>query len=260
MEKKDHVILALAALCILFAAVTLFDFGGSSDSQVPAQPQIQYKSSSTVPAPEVLAGFEEYFPENLELEGLQAFSTYPTAVGNELGPTADPYLSSLVASDALLFIEPGTSTNTFVDYQVYQFNDAVSAKALLNAYTSNWNNLKLSYSGQDIWVWEGYLEQSQSSYPISTPIYWDEFNKKAFLPTSSTGSVIVSQLGNDLYCRHGEMAVGNYFIMIDVHAPKNSVATVSQAIWEKALADLSDAPAAVSGEEVPFGIIPISVK
>ena len=133
MEKKDHVILVLAAICILFAAVTLFDFGGSSDSQVPpqTQAQVQYKSLSTVPAPEVLAGFEDYFPENLELEGLQALSTYPSAVSSELGPSADPYLSSLVASDAILFIEPGTSTNTFVDYQVYEFNDAISANALL---------------------------------------------------------------------------------------------------------------------------------
>lgn len=256
MEKKDHVILVLAALCILFAAITIFDFGGSDGGQVPQQTeaQIQYKSSSTIPAPKVLPGFEEYFPENLELEGLQAFGTYPTAVTNELGPSADPYLGALVASDALLFIEPGASTNVFVDYQVYEFNDASSANALLNMYSLSWNNLQLSYSGQDIWVWDGYLEQAQSSYPGSTPIYWDEYSQKAFLPTSSSGNVIVSQLANDLYCRHGEMVVGNYFIMIDVHAPKNSVVALSQAVWEKALADLSDAPAAGSSGEVPSGI------
>ena len=246
MEKKDHVIIVLAGICILFAGMALFSPGDNSNSaSVPqssapsSQAQVQYKSLSSVPAPVVNSELENYFPNDLKLNGLLGISTFPTSIRDDLGPDADYYLSSVVASNAVLFIDPAASTNSFVQYEVYKFKNAASAAELLNLYKSNWNVQNLVYSGLSMWVWDGFFQQSTAPYPASVPVYWDESAQKAFLPVSRQGEVIISQLGSSLYCTHGEMNVGEYFIMIDVHAPKDSIDQISREIWEEALADIS---------------------
>ena len=245
MEKKDHVIIVLVAVTLLLASMVLFSPDGSSDvvstpsSAMPsAQTSIQYKSLSSVPVPVVNPELEVYFPTDLKLNGLLGISTFPTSVGDDLGQDANYFLSSVVASDAVVFIDSTASTNTFVQYEVYKFKDAATAAELLNLYKSNWNVQNLVYSGLSMWVWDGYFQQDSAPYPASVPVYWDEYAQKAFLPISRDGDVIISQLGSDLYCTHGEMTVGEYFIMIDVHTPKHSIDTRSREIWEEILADI----------------------
>ncbi|MCL7410190.1 MAG: hypothetical protein P1P69_03325 [Methanosarcinaceae archaeon] len=267
MEKKDHVIIVLVGITIFLAGMVLFSPGDNSNSTpVPqssapsTQTQVQYRSLSSVPSPVVNSELEDYFPTDLKLNGLLGISAFPTSIHDDLGPDADHYLSSVVSSDAVLFINSDASTNTFVQYEVYKFKDAATAAELLNLYKSNWNVQNLVYSGLNIWAWNGFIQQGTSPYPASVPVYWDESTQKAFLPVSQQGEVIISQLGSSLYCNHGEMNVGEYFIMIDVHAPKSSIDQISREIWEEALADISDAPATVSSGVVPSGITPMSLK
>ena len=265
MEKKDHVIIVLVGIILLLAGMVFFSPGDSSNgalvpqsllpsSQVPAQ----YKSLSSVPAPVVNPDLAEYFPTDLQLSGLLGISTQPTSVSVDLEADADQFLSSVVASDAVLFIDPAESTNIFVQYEVYKFKDATSAAELLNFYKSNWNVQNLVYSGLSMWVWDGYFQQDSSPYPASIPVYWNEYEQKAFLPISRQGDVIISQLGSDLYCAHGEMNVGEYFIMIDVHSSKDSIGVRSREIWEEALADIGDPDAGSTTSGSNFSVIPIN--
>lgn len=267
MEKKDHVIIVLVGICIVLAGMALFNPGNDSNnapvsqSSTPtAQTQVQYKSLSSVPAAAVNPILADYFPTDLQLGGLLGVSTYPTSVNDDLGPDANYYLSSVVASDAILFIDSASSTNSFVQYEVYKFNSAASAAELLNLYKSNWNVQNLVYSGLSMWVWDGFFQQGSAPYPGSVPVYWDEPAQKAFLPTSRQGSVIISQLGSDLYCTHGEMNVGEYFIMIDVHAPKSSIDSISREIWEEALADISGSDVDTESTTVDTNISPMSIN
>lgn len=268
MEKKDHLIIVLVAITLLLAGIVLFSPGGSSNdasipsSALPSSPvSIQYKALSSVPAPAVNPELKDYFPNDLKLNGLLGVNTYPTSVRDDLGSDADHFLSSVVASDAVLFIDPAASTNTFVQYEVYKFKDAASAAELLNLYKSNWNVQNLVYSGLSMWVWDGYFQQGTTPYPASVPVYWDEYAQRAFLPVSRQGEVIISQLGSDLYCTHGEMNVGEYFIMIDVHTPKDVIGVRSRTIWEEALADISgDGGNNVDSTTIDSNLSPMSVK
>ena len=267
MEKKDHVIIVLVGICIVLAGMALFSPGNNSNSaSVPqssapsSQAQVQYKSLSSVPAPVVNQDLADYFPTDFQLGELLGVSTYPTSVRDDLGSDADYYLSSVVASDAILFIDSTASTNSFVQYEVYKFKNAASAAELLNLYKSNWNVQNLVYSGLSMWVWDGFFQQSSAPYPGSVPVYWDESAQKAFLPVSRQGNVIISQLGSDLYCTHGEMNVGEYFIMIDVHAPKGSIDLTSREIWEEALADISGSYVDVESTTIDANLSPMSVN
>lgn len=265
MEKKDHVIVVLVVITLLLAGMVVFSPGGSSNGASPSSPSapasspsVKYTSLSSVPAPVVYPEVKDYFPTDLKLNGLLGVSAYPTSVRDDLGANADYFLSSAVASDAILFIEPNAATNSFVQYEVYKFRNAAFASELLDTYRSNWNVQKVTYSGLDMWVWDGYLGQDSSPYPASVPVYWDEYAQKAFLPISRQGEVIISQLGSDLYCTHGEMTVGEYFIMVDVHDTKNSIGATSRAVWEEVLADLADIEA--DSTTIDANLSPMSVK
>lgn len=261
MEKKDHLIIVLVAITLLLAGMVLFSPDGSSDGVPSAQassPSIKYTSLSSVPASAVNLELINYFPADLRLNGLLGLSTYPSSVRDDLGDGADYFLSSVVASDAVLFIEPTSPTNTFVQYEVYKFSNAALASELLDTYRSNWNVQKLTYSGLDIWVWDGYFGQDSSPYPATVPVYWDEYAQRSFLPISRSGEVVISQLGSDLYCTHGEMVIGEYFIMVDVHGPKNSIGATSRTIWEEVLTDLSDVGS--DPTTIDTNLSPMSVK
>ncbi|WP_456474427.1 hypothetical protein [Candidatus Pyrohabitans sp.] len=233
-------LLALSAGCI----------GDKKDMQSPSQPalevprQLSYISISQVPRATPPPEFEQVFVGNLS--GLialpQATITMPNDVSNFAPEVANRVLGDIQSKFGALYVE-GENTSVVVSFEAYRFSDPGYAKQVLEVYRNNWNKLRFNASGKEIWIWEGYIERGgPPDWAVrGSNIFWDSGFNEASL---AVGDAVVARIAENLYCYHGEAALGNYFVMMDVHLPKERVVEEGQEIFreylEKITVNVSD--------------------
>ena len=214
------------ALAIAIALSAGCTGGGESTEPSPFHPealpqQVALLPLSQVPRAAPPPGFEPVFVENLS--GLialpQATGTMPTDLQNFAPEVAQRVLDKVQGSFGALYIA-GETTDVVVSFEAYRFPDPRYAAEVLEVYKTNWNNRRINVSGREMWIWEGYKEQvNPPSWAVAgSHIFWDSIANQASL---SGGDGIIANLDADLYCYHGEAALGNYFVMVDVHLPKD---------------------------------------
>jgi hypothetical protein len=209
----------------------------------PAQshPEFQYVEVESLPKPDLEHYLAQFFPENLA--GLVGIPFLANSLEGELPAAGDPILSTAIITSieskaGRLYIEPSDTTSMEVEYLVYKLSNATMAENALELYKRNWNREKWTYSGHDIWVWQGWEEQVRQGSPSRRAgmfISWDVDQNLALLPHQGVTPLVITKTKTDLYCLHGELAYGQYFIMIDVHASPAVVDTVARDIFAASL-------------------------
>jgi hypothetical protein len=211
-----------------------------STAPSPFQPEVAPQQFSYIPLSQVPRAspppeFEPVFVENLS--GLialpQAAITMPNDVSNFAPDVANRILDKIQNKFGAVYIE-GEETSVVVSFEAYLFPDPSYARQALEVYKTNWNKLRFNASGKEMWIWEGYLEQvTPPGWAVKgSHIFWDTTFNEASL---SGGDAIVANIADDLYCYHGEAALGNYFVMVDVHLPKDRVVEEGQEIFREYL-------------------------
>ncbi len=234
-------------LLLLLTAAMIMSAGCTGKSSREVSPPMPVAPQQTLPAEAELLPleqvpraapppeFEAVFVENLSgMVALpQAAITMPTDVSNFAPGVAGRIIDGIKSRFGALYVE-GENTSAVVSFEAYYFDDPALAQRALEVYRTNWNKLRFSASGREMWIWEGYLEQS---FPPrwaarGSHIYWDFAQNRAVL---GEGRVAVATITEDLYCYHGEAALGNYFIMVDVHLPRDGLVEGGQKIFAEYL-------------------------
>ncbi len=226
--------------------------------EIAPQQQVSYIPLSQVPRasppPEFVPVFVENFSGLIALP--QAAITMPNDVSNFAPEVANRILDKIQNKFGAVYIE-GENTSVVVSLEAYYFTDPSYARQALEVYKGNWNKLRFNASGKEMWIWEGYLEQTvPPAWAVKgSHIFWDTTFNEASL---SGGNAIVANIAEDLYCYHGEAALGNYFVMVDVHLPRDQVVEKGQEILreylEKVAVNVSMPAGESTGEEPPVTV------
>ncbi|NOZ58223.1 MAG: hypothetical protein GXO66_01385 [Euryarchaeota archaeon] len=225
------------------------DRGGSAPFPQQPAPQLEYLPLDQVPRASPPPEFEPVFVENLSgMVALpQAAITMPTDVSNFAPGVARRIVEGISSRFGALYVE-GENTSVVVSFEAYYFEDPALAAEALQVYRQNWNTLRFNASGKELWIWEGYLEQPAPPAWAArgSHIFWDFAQNRAML---GEGRVAVARIAEDLYCYHGEAALGNYFVMVDVHLPRERVVQDGQRIFAEYLEGVAvNASASISSD------------
>jgi hypothetical protein len=225
--------------------------------EIAPKQQVSYIPLSQVPRASAPGVFEPVFVENLS--GMvplpQAAITMPTDISNFAPEVASRILGKIRSRFGALYVE-GENTTAVVSFEAYYFDDPALALEALRVYRQNWNTLRFSHADRELWIWEGYLEQSSPPAWAAkgSHIFWDSSTGRASL---GGGDAVVASIAEDLYCYHGEAALGNYFVMVDVHLPRERVVEEGQRIFAEYLERVAVNASPVGGlavEEAPAAV------
>ncbi len=190
-------------------------------------------SLADVPRASAPEEYKNFFVE--DLHGLVPLPMNPATLANDLS-VADPtgageILNNMVDNFGVLYID-SENPRIVIDYEVYRFNSEDYALRALEAYKRNWNNKRFEKANKTLWVWEGCFVQAQPPMPQGAHIFWDGNLKVASL---DSGTAILASMGDNLYCYHGEGAFGEYFVMVDIHAPLSEFPELGEEIFSEYL-------------------------
>lgn len=191
--------------------------------------------TGNIPEPDLKPEFAGFFPENIS--GMRRVKLLMDPLSDET-PVERQFASQVVDRASVLYISDSVQTDFEIEYSVYKMNSPEAASQVLNFYTTetNWNNVQKQFGNTTFWIWQGFLEGSGRPYGMY--FYWDSLNDGTYLPLERTGSYYIAQSSAELLCLHGETAVDEYFIMVDVHAPFESVNGLSDQMFAEAAAQI----------------------
>lgn len=226
--------LAIIIGLVVIIAILLTGFGQDSDSQSNSQPgqNIQNQPvlfSGNLPQLNLKPEFAGFFPDNIT--GMRRVKLLMDPLNEETG---GQFASKVADKATVLYISDSVQTDFEIEYSVYKMQSPEAAAEVLNFYTTqmSWNTLPKKYDNFTFWLWQGYLEGK--GRPQGMFVYWDNLDSGAFLPIDRSGTHFIAQSSSDLLCLHGEAAKGNYFIMVDVHAPSWQVSEVADKMFAEA--------------------------
>ncbi len=228
---------------LILALVVLLSACAQQQSQNPppfagapqegSLPQLQYVSIDTLPRAQPPEDMKDLFVE--DLANLTPLPYTANTLANDLTiaipAEATEIMQNLVSSFGALYID-SPNPRIVIDFEVYRFSSPEYAYKVLQAYKTNWNKKKFEHANKTLWVWEGCFTQTQPPMPQGAHIFWDDAVKKASL---SSGTAIIGNMAQDLYCYHGEAAFGEYFVMLDIHAPLSEFPALGEKIFKEYL-------------------------
>lgn len=233
-------------------------FGGCLSSQVLPEEKLPVAPQTTAPPqPLSFVSFELISDINRSLpltelipviESMQAvdFSNPVNVLENDLSvanvPDKNELVSSILESRETIYLEPKKEMSIILFYTIFRLNSTKNAERVAEVYKTNWNTENTTIANKTIWLWRGYLHESAGLLNPFTPnviIYYDGVSKKAFLSNRRQGIPALAELKEPLYSLHGEAAVGEYFLMMDVKARLPEVENRSMKIFEEILSKIT---------------------
>lgn len=200
-----------------------------------------------VPAPP--GDFVQFYPGDIAQFNLKAIPVNPLSLETEVPDTN--WAQFIDSKFGVLYINPSTTTNAYVVYEIYKMKSDAYAQQALGVYTKNWNKNVYNASYKNIWIWEGFKEGA--GYPRGANIYYDTSSRIAHMNTNPESLPVISTFGQDLACLHGEAAFGEYFIMADVHLPSNQVGTTGYQIYDSLFSQVQSEYSGVATDSTSSG-------
>jgi len=203
-------------------------------------PPLNFISFDLVPAIDRNLSMSELMPEIESMKAVE-FSNPVNVLDNDLGvanvPDKNELVNSIVDSREVIYIGPENDPSAVVFYTIFRFNSSKSAERVLEIYRTSWNTESVTVADKTVWLWRGYsLESSGLLRPFTNIIiYYHSTNKKAFLSESRQNLPALAEVKEPLYSLHGETAVGEYFLMMDIKARLSEVENRSMKIFEEIL-------------------------
>jgi hypothetical protein len=246
LDKKNKInipyLIIIAGLILII--IYLFSNGGSGDdiTQVSPQPTglqptpgianepVLY--TGEIPKLIIAPGFAGFFPENIS--GMRRVTLLIDSMDSE---TEGRFSSNREENFNVLYLSNSVQADREVEYSVYKMKSQEAANEVLEYYTNirKWNTKPKQFEQLDnftFWIWEGYLEGS--GRPDGIYFYWDSTKNGSFLLDEKISGSYIAQAKTRLVCLHGEAVYGEYFIMVDVHAPQENIIEFSDMVFEEA--------------------------
>ncbi|MCK5217643.1 MAG: hypothetical protein KAJ93_07630 [Methanosarcinales archaeon] len=245
MDKKNNInipyLIIIAGLILII--IYLFS-GGSGDDITPVSPQPTNPQSTpgtvnepvlyTEEIPQLIIppGFAGFFPENIS--GMRRVTLLIDSMDSE---TEGRFSSYIEDNFNVLYLSNSVQADREVEYSVYKMKSPEAANEVLEYYTiiQKWNTKPKQFEQLDnftFWIWEGYLEGI--GRPEGIYFYWDSIKNESFLLDEKISASYIAQAKTRLFCLHGEAVYGEYFIMVDVHAPQENIIEFSDMVFEEA--------------------------
>jgi len=224
---------------LILIIIYLLSNGGPGDDITPVSPQ---PTPGTVNEPVLYTGevpeliiapeFAGFFPDNIN--GMRRVRLLIDSMDSE---TEGHFSSNREDNFNVLYLSNSVQADREVEYSVYKMESPEAASEVLEYYTTiqKWNTVKKQFEQLDnftFWIWEGYLEGS--GRPSGIYFYWDSIENGAFLLDEKISANFIAQAKTNLVCLHGEAVYGEYFIMVDVHAPQENIIEFSDMVFENA--------------------------
>lgn len=233
-------------------------FGGCLSAQVLPEEKLPAAPQTTAPPQplnfvsfELVSGINGSLPLSElipEMESLKAvdFANPVNVLENDLSvanvPDKNELVSSILASRETIYLEPKKEMSIILFYTIFKLNSSKNAERVLEVYKTNWNTENITVANKTLWLWRGYLHESAgllSPFAPNVIIYYDGISKKAFLSNRRQSTTALAELKEPLYSLHGEAAVGEYFLMMDVKARLPEVENRSMKIFEEILSKIT---------------------
>lgn len=245
LDKKNNInipyLIIIAGLILII--IYLFS-GGSGDDITPVSPQPTNPQSTpgtvnepvlyTEEIPQLIIppGFAGFFPENIS--GMRRVTLLIDSMDSE---TEGRFSSYIEDNFNVLYLSNSVQADREVEYSVYKMKSPEAANEVLEYYTiiQKWNTKPKQFEQLDnftFWIWEGYLEGI--GRPEGIYFYWDSIKNESFLLDEKISASYIAQAKTRLFCLHGEAVYGEYFIMVDVHAPQENIIEFSDMVFEEA--------------------------